>query len=182
MRARFAGIARGSQPAVVKMASYGGGVRLGLSSTTHLAWAMSRLRTIVASTSRAGNDCRRCAVSGSLFFRTVRKVATLACFRSRSTLLRSGRLTSCASLWGIRYRVALEKDGSLTALLVPPTVRLLSTASLSCAAQAVSGLQATPGLPASSRKDTTRHHRSMILQRSSPSSVTEMGSTMAQPG
>ena len=30
MRARFAGIARGSQPAVVKMASYGGGVRLGL--------------------------------------------------------------------------------------------------------------------------------------------------------
>lgn len=29
MRARFTGIARGSQPAVVKMASYGGGVRLG---------------------------------------------------------------------------------------------------------------------------------------------------------
>ena len=29
MRARFTGIAKGSQPAVVKMASYGGGVRLG---------------------------------------------------------------------------------------------------------------------------------------------------------
>lgn len=30
MRARFTGIAKGSQPAVVKMASYGGGVRLGV--------------------------------------------------------------------------------------------------------------------------------------------------------
>ena len=66
MRTRFAGLARGSQPAVVKLASFGGGARLGGDDHLCLAqWRGRRRERAGRPAARAVISCLRWAALGS---------------------------------------------------------------------------------------------------------------------
>lgn len=92
MRTRFTGLARGSQSAVVKMASYGGGVRLGA-----MLSYVSRAGEVEVEDDRGERIQSRERLSSlrgewEHLFQNRRKAATSVCFPSRSRPLRSDRM------------------------------------------------------------------------------------------